>query len=297
MSILAIEWRVNMQIGFIGAGNMAQAIIKGLINKKVVESDDIIVNDTQIDILSDVKTTYEVNVTIQKKEVLRFSDVIILAVKPNNIEEVIEDIKQDMKLFNSSTIFISIAAGVSLETLEKYFSNDNNSNGFGYVESLEDDFQLKIVRAMPNMPAAVGEGMTGITSNKNVKFSDIDQILKIFGAIGKVELVEEKMMDAVVALSGSSPAYMYLILDAMATAAEKAGMKKSMALKFAAQAMIGSGKVILDKKEDPQELIKKVCSPGGTTIEAMDVLEKNNVKDIFIDAMDACMEKSKSLMR
>lgn len=286
-----------MQIGFIGAGNMAQAIIKGLINKKVVESDDIIVNDTQIDILSDVKTTYEVNVTIQKKEVLRFSDVIILAVKPNNIEEVIEDIKQDMKLFNSSTIFISIAAGVSLETLEKYFSNDNNSNGFGYVESLEDDFQLKIVRAMPNMPAAVGEGMTGITSNKNVKFSDIDQILKIFGAIGKVELVEEKMMDAVVALSGSSPAYMYLILDAMATAAEKAGMKKSMALKFAAQAMIGSGKVILDKKEDPQELIKKVCSPGGTTIEAMDVLEKNNVKDIFIDAMDACMEKSKSLMR
>ncbi len=280
-----------MQIGFIGAGKMAGAIIKGLVSNKVVDSDDIIVNDVSIDTLSEIKTTYNVNVTMQKKEVLRYSDVVILAVKPQNMKEVIEDLKNDIKIFDNNIIFVSIAAGISIDSLEKmFYENDKLLS-----ENYEDEYQFKIVRTMPNMPAAVGEGMTGVAINKNIKFSDIDKILKIFNSFGKVEIVEEKLMDAVVALSGSSPAYMYLILDAMATAAEKEGMKKEVALKFAAQAMIGSGNVILQQKVDTDKLIKDVCSPGGTTIEAINVLENNNVRDIFIEAMEACIEKSKKL--
>lgn len=285
-----------MQIGFIGAGNMAQAIIKGLISNNVVDNDDIIVNANTIDSLSNIKTKYEVNVTTQKKEVLRFSDVIILAVKPNQIDEVIQDIKQDMNLIDSNTIFISIAAGITIERLEKAFYYNNVSGQDKILtENYEDDYQFKIVRTMPNMPASVGAGMTGVAINRYVKFSDIDKVLSIFSAIGKVEIIEEKLMDAVVALSGSSPAYMYLIIEAMAKAAESEGMKKEVAMKFAAQAMIGSGKVILEQKVDPSQLIKEVCSPGGTTIEAMKILEKNDVEGIFIEAMEACINRSKEL--
>lgn len=285
-----------MQIGFIGAGKMAQAIIKGLVLNKVVDSDDIIVNDVSIDTLSEIKTTYNVNVTMQKKEILRFSDVVILAVKPQQMKEVIDDIKTDIKIFDNSTIFVSIAAGITIESLEKmFYINESVNFGNLSLENYEDDYQFKIVRTMPNMPASVGAGMTGMSINKNVRFSDIDKVLKIFNSFGKVEIVEEKLMDAVVALSGSSPAYMYLILDAMATAAEKEGMKKEVALKFAAQAMIGSGKVILEQRVDTEQLIKDVCSPGGTTIEAIDVLENNKVRDIFKEAMEACIEKSKKL--
>ena len=233
---------------------------------------------------------------MQKKEVLRFSDVIILAVKPNQIDEVIQDIKEDINLIDSNTIFVSIAAGVTIERLEKsFYSNSISGQNKISVENYEDDYQFKIVRTMPNMPASVGAGMTGISINKYVKFSDIDKVLSIFNAIGKVEIVEEKLMDAVVALSGSSPAYMYLILEAMAEAVVGEGMKKEVAMKFAAQAMIGSGKVILDQKADPSQLIKEVCCPGGTTIEAMNVLEKNDIKSIFIEAMEACMKRSKEL--
>ena len=205
-------------------------------------------------------------------------------------------IKNDIKILDNNIIIVSIAAGVSINYLEKlFYTNESTLVSNELVEDYEDDYRFKIVRTMPNMPASVGEGMTGIAINKYVKFSDIDKVLKIFSSFGKVEIVEEKLMDAVVALSGSSPAYMYLILDAMASAAEKEGMKKEVALKFAAQAMIGSGKVILEQKTDTAKLIKDVCSPGGTTIEAIDVLEENNVRDIFIEAMEACIEKSKKL--
>lgn len=282
-----------MQIGFIGAGNMAQAIINGLITNEVVNKDDIIVNSRTVESLAAIKSKYGVSTTLQKKEVLRYSDVIILAVKPNQMAEVIEDIKAEMKIFDNDVIFVSIAAGVSISELERMFTSTDNhiEDVFGVADS-----NLKIVRTMPNMPANVCEGMTGVSINQNVKFSDIDKVLKIFGAVGKVDIVEEKLMDAVVAVSGSSPAYIYMIIDAMAEAAVAEGMKKDMAIKFAAQSVMGSAKMVLQTRKSPNELKEEVCSPGGTTIEAVKVLEKHKIDGIIIKAMEACIEKSKTLV-
>lgn len=280
-----------MQVGFIGAGNMAKAIINGLISNNVVNKDDIIVNANTAETITSVKEQFGVSTTLQKKEVLRYSDIVILAVKPNQMKSVIDSIKSEVKIIDTDIVFVSTAAGITISELEGFFSDDNNIEA-----SIDrDDNLLKIVRTMPNMPASVCEGMTGVSINKNVKFSDIDKVLKVFGAIGKVEIVEEKLMDAVVAVSGSSPAYIYMIIDAMARAVQSEGMKKDMATKFAAQAVLGSAKMVLNSKKSAYELKEEVCCPGGTTIEAIKVLEDNNIDDIIIKAMDACMEKSKSL--
>ena len=281
-----------MQVGFIGAGNMAKAIINGLISNNVVNKDDIIVNAKTAETLTNVKEQFGVSTTLQKKEVLRYSDIVILAVKPNQMKSVIDSIKSEVKIIDSVIVFVSMAASITISQLEGFFCDDGNN-----IEASidRDDNLLKIVRTMPNMPASVCEGMTGVSINKNVKFSDIDKVLKVFGAIGKVEIVEEKLMDAVVAVSGSSPAYIYMIIDAMARAVQSEGMKKDMATKFAAQAVLGSAKMVLNSKKSAYELKEEVCCPGGTTIEAVKVLEDNNIDDIIIRAMDACMEKSKSL--
>ena len=280
-----------MQVGFIGAGNMAKAIINGLISNNVVNKDDIIVNANTTETITSVKEQFGVSTTLQKKEVLRYSDIVILAVKPNQMKSVIDSIKSEVKIIDTDIVFVSTAAGITISELEGFFNDDNNIEA-----SIDrDDNLLKIVRTMPNMPASVCEGMTGVSINKNVKFSDIDKVLKVFGAIGKVEIVEEKLMDAVVAVSGSSPAYIYMIIDAMARAVQSEGMKKDMATKFAAQAVLGSAKMVLNSKKSAYELKEEVCCPGGTTIEAIKVLEDNNIDDIIIKAMDACMEKSKSL--
>ena len=280
-----------MQVGFIGAGNMAKAIINGLISNNVVNKDDIIVNANTTETITSVKEQFGVSTTLQKKEVLRYSDIVILAVKPNQMKSVIDSIKSEVKIIDTDIVFVSTAAGITISELEGFFNDDNNIEA-----SIDrDDNLLKIVRTMPNMPASVCEGMTGVSINKNVKFSDIDKVLKVFGAIGKVEIVEEKLMDAVVAVSGSSPAYIYMIIDAMARAVQSEGMKKDMATRFAAQAVLGSAKMVLNSKKSAYELKEEVCCPGGTTIEAIKVLEDNNIDDIIIKAMDACMEKSKSL--
>ena len=281
-----------MQVGFIGAGNMAKAIISGLISNKVVNKDDIIVTARTSDSLTSVKEQFGVSTTLQKKEVLRYSDVVILAVKPNQMKSVIESIKNEIKIIDTDLIFISVAAGITISELEGFFYGSDDS----FQSSIDvDDKLLKIVRTMPNMPASVCEGMTGVSINKNVKFSDIDKILKIFGAIGKVEIVEEKLMDAVVAVSGSSPAYICMIIDAMGRAVQSEGMKKEMATKFAAQAVLGSAKMVLNSRKSAYELKEEVCCPGGTTIEAVKILEDNRIDDIIIKAMDACMEKSKNM--
>ena len=170
---------------------------------------------------------------------------------------------------------VTIAPGKTLEWLKGQFGKE-----------------VKLVRTMPNTPAMVGEGMTAACPNELVTEEEKAYVLHILEAFGKVEIVPERLMDAVVSVSGSSPAYVFMLLEAMADAAVAAGMPRQQAYKFAAQAVYGSAKMVLDTGRHPGELKDMVCSPAGTTIEAVRVLEKNGFRSAVMEAMKACAEVS-----
>jgi len=264
-----------MNIGFIGCGNMASAIIGGILKNKLVEPDNILASD-----LSEAGRTakaeqFGIAVTEDNKKVAAFADVLFLAVKPQFYESVILEIKDFVK---DGQIIVTIAPGKTLAWLGSLFGE-----------------AVKIVRCMPNTPALVGEGMTAATPNKNVKTEELDIVLKILASFGKAEVISEHLMDAVVSVSGSSPAYVYMMIEAMADAAVADGMPRTQAYQFAAQAVLGSAKMVLETGKHPGELKDMVCSPGGTTIQAVRVLEKEGFRSSIIEAMKACTEKAKGM--
>lgn len=173
---------------------------------------------------------------------------------------------------------VSIAAGKSIDAL---------SNAFGK--------EVKLIRIMPNTPALVGEGMSAISANEKVTEAEKEKVIEIFNSFGKCEEVSESLMDTVTAVSGSSPAYVFMFIEAMADAAVVGGMPRDKAYIFAAQAVLGSAKMVLDTKKHPGVLKDMVCSPAGTTIEAVSVLEEKGMRDAVISAMKVCMEKSKEM--
>lgn len=264
-----------MKIGFIGNGNMGGAIIEGILKNNIAAPDNIIVSDINQESLKVSAQKYGIVTYTDNKKACSESDILILAVKPNVIYDVIEDIKHEIK---NDQIIISIAAGQSIDKISSAFGKE-----------------LKIIRVMPNTPALVGEGMSGIAANENVNSDDLDLVLKIFNSFGVGEIIDEKLMDAVTAVSGSSPAYIFMLIEAMADAAVQEGMPRSKAYTFAAQAVLGSAKMVLETGKHPGELKDMVCSPGGTTIDAVTVLEKNGFRSAVMEAMKACFEKSKSL--
>lgn len=263
-----------MNIGFIGAGNMATAIIKGLLTAKFVENNNVYVNSKFEGEVVLLKDKYDIQ-SGSKKDVINKSDIIVLAVKPNNYKEVIDEIK-DLEL--KDKLFVSIAAGLSIDTIESLFGRE-----------------IKLVRCMPNTPVTVREGMTGVCKNVFANDNDLRTVVEIFNTIGKAEVVLESQMDAVVAVSGSSPAYVYMMIEAMADAAVLEGLPRDKAYLFAAQAVYGSAKMVLESGIHPADLKDKVCSPGGTTIEAVKVLEDKGFRSSIIEAMDACANKSRRM--
>ena len=168
---------------------------------------------------------------------------------------------------------------------------------YGVIETIEKAFEhnIKLVRVMPNTPALVGEGMAALTPNSNVTKEETDVVVNVFNSFGKGEVVSENLMDAVTAVSGSSPAYVFMMIEAMADAAVIGGMPRSQAYTFAAQAVLGSAKMVLETGKHPGELKDMVCSPAGTTIDAVAILEKDGFRNSIIDAMVGCMNKSKEL--
>ncbi|MBO4863620.1 MAG: pyrroline-5-carboxylate reductase [Eubacterium sp.] len=264
-----------MKLGIIGAGNMASAIIGGIINNKVIPADEIICSSPVESERTRVKENFGISATADNKEVVSGSEIILLAVKPQVIPVVVEEIKDTVK---ADQLIISIVAGKSIDWYRQAFGKE-----------------IKLIRTMPNTPALVGEGMTGISPNANVGDEDIQNALAIFSSFGKAEVVPEKLMDSVVAVSGSSPAYVFMMIEAMADGAVKLGMPRAQAYKFAAQAVLGSAKMVLETGKHPGELKDMVCSPAGTTIEAVRVLEEAGFRASLIDAMEACAEISRSL--
>ena len=262
-------------IGFIGNGNMGRAIIDGIISGKIVSAKEIIVSDKDRAGLELMKEKYGVLTAADNTEAAKKSDILFLAIKPNVLYNVIDEIKEAV---SADTLIVSIAAGQSIEKI---------SDAFGK--------KIKLIRVMPNTPALVGEGMASITPNENASDSDVDAIKKIFDSFGRSEIVPEYMIDAVTAVSGSSPAYVFMFIEAMADAAVMGGMPRNQAYTFAAQAVLGSAKMVLETRKHPGELKDMVCSPSGTTIEAVAALERSGFKSAVIDAMKECMDKSKSM--
>ncbi|MCR5500139.1 MAG: pyrroline-5-carboxylate reductase [Acetatifactor sp.] len=265
-----------MKIGFIGLGNMATAIMGGLLTKKIAEPEGIIGYDKLDAAMEKAKANYKITTVTDEKSVAEQVDVLFLAVKPNILPVVLPKIGS---FLNKETVVISIAAGKTITFLEE---------GLGRND-------LKIVRCMPNTPALVLEGSTGVCANENVTKEDMDVAMNILGAFGKASVVPEKLMDVVVGISGSSPAYVFMFIEAMADAAVLAGMPRAQAYEFSAQAVLGSAKLLLETGKHPGELKDMVCSPGGTTIEAVKVLEEMGFRAAVIDAVLACIEKSKNV--
>lgn len=264
-----------MKIGFIGLGNMATAIIGGIIKSGMAGAEDIIGSDKMDFMCRKAEESFGIKICSDNAQVAAQADILFLAVKPIFFPEVMADVKGAI---GKDSVIVSIAAGKSITYME---------DGMGS--------EKKIVRCMPNTPALVGEGCTGVCANANVSAEEMKQVLALLGTFGIAEEVPERLMDAVVGVSGSSPAYVFIFIEAMADAAVAAGMPRKQAYNFAAQAVLGSAKMVLETGKHPAELKDMVCSPGGTTIDAVKVLEEKGFRAAVMDAMEACIEKSRNL--
>ena len=266
---------MGKKVGFIGAGNMAKAIIGGVIKADLFNVNNIMASAKSPETLAAVAREYGICTTTDNEEVAKNSDIIFLCVKPKHFPEVIAGIKD---VVSENTLIISIAAGLTLDTLAELFGKD-----------------CKLVRVMPNTPAMVGTGMAAITPNANVTAKESEIVEEIFGSLGRARVVKESEMDAVTSVSGSSPAFVYMFIEALADGAVAAGMQRKDAYEFAAQTVMGSAKMVLKTGKHPGELKDQVCSPGGTTIEGVAALEAAGFRSAVIEAVRAAAEKSKEM--
>ena len=265
-----------MKLGFIGCGNMAGAIIRGILAAGAAKPEEIIGADLSEAAREKLQAECGIRVTADNTEVVRSAQTVFLTVKPQFLEEVIFGIRDAAK---PEQLFVSIAAGRAVSWIEERFGS----------------YPVRLVRLMPNTPALVGEGMTAVCANGRVTQQEIEEVCGLCGAFGKAEQVSESLFDVVTAVSGSSPAYVFMFIEAMADAAVQGGMPRAMAYKFAAQAVLGSAKMVLETGKHPGELKDMVTSPAGTTIEAVRVLEEKGFRSAVFECVKACAEKSASL--
>lgn len=264
-----------MKIGFIGCGNMATAMIQGITGSGEIDREQVMASAKTEKTRKAIAEKLQIQAAADNREVVQFADIIFLAVKPQYLEEVLKEIKDEVK---QDQIYVSIAPGKTLEWL---------------AERLGE--KTKIIRTMPNTPAMVGAGMTALCYNDLVTEEEVACVCRLCDTFGKTEVVPEHLMDVVVGVSGSSPAYVFLFLEAMADAAVADGMPRAQAYQFAAQAVMGSAKLMLETGKHPGELKDMVCSPGGTTIEAVRVLEEKGLRSAVIEGQKACVRKAKGM--
>lgn len=263
-----------MKIGFIGSGNLAQALIGGLTDTGCFPASSIIVSNRSPQKLEDFRRKIPVCIAADNKEAAGSVDILFLTVKPNMYEAVLEEIKP---VYDPHTILVSVAAGLSISYIEQRIPDS------------------KVIRCMPNTPSMVGEGMNAICPNNQITDAELAQVEELFSLCGSCQVVTEDLFDVVTSVSGSGPAYVYMFIDAMAKAAEKDGMNRKQAIIFAAQTALGAAKMVLTTGTDPEVLTENVCSPGGTTIEAVNVFKEDGLYALVEKAQHACKEKSEKM--
>lgn len=273
-----------MKVGFIGTGNMGGALIRGY--SKNHNDSDIFVFDKDLARAKKYKDVAGVTVLDSLNNLVEKSDIIVLAIKPNIFEKILPAIKNylnvldEMSIDISSKVFVSIAAGISIKYMKSQLGNDT-----------------KIVRVMPNLNSMLGLGMAGISRDDMVNDDEIAPVLDIFKSVGKAIEVDESLMDTVVGISGSSPAYAYMFIDALIECGVKNGMDPEEAKIFAAQSTLGAAVMVMESGIDTKTLVDNVCSPGGTTIEAVNTLRENGFAHGVHEAMTAAIEKSKKMTK
>jgi len=265
------------KIGFVGAGNMAEAMIKGLLHSGASRPENILASDVRKDRLNFISELFEVSVCEQNPDTVDQADLVVLAVKPQIMQTVLIELGDHL---DTSKLVISIAAGVPLATIESHLNKD-----------------LRLIRAMPNIAALVLESATAICPGKHASQDDLKLAKAIFDSIGKTVIIEEGLMDAVTGLSGSGPAYLFLIIDAMADAGVKVGLSRDNALTLSAQTVLGAAKLLIETGEHPGRLKDMVTSPGGTAIAGLHTLEEGGLRTTLINAVEVASRRSRELGR
>ena len=266
----------NKKIGFIGAGKMASAIIKGLIKSDFAKSEDITATQAEIDQLEEKSKALGIEVIADNKILAQKSDVIFIAVKPNQALEVLKEINP---YITAEKLIVSIAAGVRLEKLESNLPSNT-----------------RVIRVMPNTPMLVGKGMSGMIGGKGVTKDDLDYIYNLLSTIGKCIIVDnEAQMDIVTAISGSGPAFYYKVINEIARAGEKLGLDYEKSLLLSIQTAIGSAKMALNREIPMEELISNVATKGGCTRVGVDCMDDNDTEKLFYDVIKSTTEKAHDL--
>lgn len=264
-----------LTIGFIGLGKMAGAIIKGLLASQTFDKSNITGSEINEAAAKYAAEQYGIKVLPNAGEVVKNSDIVLIAVKPFVVYELLEEIKE---FLTKDKLVISIAAGITFEKMENIIESDK-----------------KLIRVMPNTPALLEAGMSAVCKNKAATFDDLEIVLNIFSKVGKTISCEEKDMDAITGISGSGPAFFYYIIDQFAKAGEKLGLDYKTALTLAAQTSLGASRMLQETNQTPEELITAVTTPGGTTAEGNKVLKESSVSEIIFETVQKTAEKSKLL--
>ena len=266
----------DKHIGIIGTGNMGEALISGLIGSASSKPKNIICTDVRETILDAIREKYGVQTTTNNLDAVADSDIVIYAIKPQIMAAVLNE---TAKKLDMSKLIISIAAGVPMEAIESCLNK-----------------KLRLIRVMPNIAAAVKEAATAIAAGKNASEDDIKLAMTIFNSIGKTVFIPENyLMDAITGLSGSGPAYIFLIVEAMADAGVKVGLSRQEALFLSAQTVLGAAKMLMETQEHPGQLRDRVTSPGGTAIAGLATLESGGLRTTLINAVEVATNRSKEL--
>lgn len=264
------------RLGFLGSGNMAEALIHGLLESGLADKAKIMAADKDIERLNAIVEGYGIEGHSKNFEIARRCDVVIVAVKPQAIDSVLDDVRDEI---DSEKLVVSIAAGISTKRIAARLKKG-----------------AKIVRVMPNTPALVLAGASAICCGKKVSLEEKEMVMSIFGAVGKVvALDDESLMDAVTGLSGSGPAFVYTFIEALSDAGVKAGLPRDIAGILAGQTVYGAAKAVIELQRHPAELRDMVTSPGGTTIAGIAKLEEKGFRSAVIEAVEAATRRSKEL--
>jgi len=263
------------KVGFIGCGKMASAIIKGIINSHFLTSDKIIASEVAEEFASAKREELKINVVTDNRFVAKSSDVIFLATKPHFIKDVLSEIRDEL---DENKLIVSIAAGISTKTIEEAIGKS-----------------VPVIRVMPNAPAVILEGMSGVVKGKFAKSEHVDFVVSLLSNIGKCIVLDEDKIDVLTAISGSGPAFFYKIIHEMALAGDKLGLDYEKSLMLAIQTAIGSAKLMLDSDLKAEELIKNICTKGGCTEVGVDYMNESKTEELFYNLIKKTAEKAKGL--
>lgn len=264
----------KLKISFIGGGNMTEGFLGKAIKSNVLHPENTMVCDIHDKRLSYLKSKYKVNTTLSASHAVKYADIVIFAVKPQHFLTAIDGIHEDF----ADKAIISIMAGWTTEHLKNHFHKTS-----------------RVLRVMPNAPALVGEGMTVLCEQNTLKVKELEFAKCLFDAVGEYIIVKENFLDVMTGLSGSGPAYVYIFIEALSDAGVYNGMPRDLSYKVAAQTVLGAAKMVLETDIHPGALKDMVCTPGGTTIEAVASLEKNGFRNAVIRAVNACTAKSRKM--